>query len=306
MLKYLKNKIQKKIRRNFYTEIWHVGISKATIEDVANHNCQITWLPKLEPYQYIADPFITIHNDAIYIFVEEFDYRTKNGNIAYIKLDANLKQVEKKTILKNPYHNSYPFVFKHESKHYMIAESNQANAIILHRAEQFPDQWVEEKILIPDIQAVDTTLVKYENCFWLFFTVKSLDDTDCSELHIAYSDDLFGEWIMHDDNPVKIDKSSSRSAGKFFEKDGTLLRPAQDCSETYGGRIIINEIIDLADFTFIERAKTFINPFKEYPYGIHTINHAEGYTVIDGKQILFTPFKFLISWQRRFNRLFSK
>ena len=60
-----------------------------------------------------------------------------------------------------------------------------------------------------------------------------------TDLHIWWSDDLFGQWRPHAANPVKIDARSARPAGTPFVHAGTLYRPAQDCSHTYGGAVAI-------------------------------------------------------------------
>ena len=41
-------------------------------------------------------------------------------------------------MLKEPFHLSYPYVFKHKGTYYMIPESRAAGAVRLYRARSFP------------------------------------------------------------------------------------------------------------------------------------------------------------------------
>ena len=54
-------------------------------------------------------------------------------------------------------------------------------------------------------------------------------------------------------NPLKIDVTSSRPAGPLFERDGMLLRPAQDCSSTYGAAVVLHRIVELTPDRFQEQ-----------------------------------------------------
>jgi len=56
---------------------------------------------------------------------------------------------------------------------------------------------------------------------------------------------VFGEFILHPKNPVKNDLTSSRPAVTMFERDGKIYRPTQNCSNSYGGSIVINCVTEL-------------------------------------------------------------
>jgi hypothetical protein len=78
--------------------------------------------------------------------------------------------------------------------------------------------------------------MKNGGCF-LLCTIKVAQD-----LHLAFADDLLGEWKMHPQNTIKSDITSARSAGEIFMYNNALFRPAQNCGKTYGGSIVINKI----------------------------------------------------------------
>jgi hypothetical protein len=104
--------------------------------------------------------------------------------------------------------------------------------------------------------------------------------------------------MPHATNPVKVDAGSSRPAGTPFVHGGELYRPAQDCSKTYGRRIVLNRVIKLTVSEFEEERAAVVNPDSNgpYPHGLHTISsvlNAPNVTLIDGKRIVFPKF-----WKR--------
>jgi hypothetical protein len=94
-----------------------------------------------------------------------------------------------------------------------------------------------------------------------------------------------GPWTPHPQNPVKIDVTSSRPAGTPFVRDGVLYRPAQDCSSSYGGAIVINEVTRLDADWFDERPVGRMEAEAgRYPTGRHTISFGGGLVAVDGKR----------------------
>ena len=90
-------------------------------------------------------------------------------------------------------------------------------------------------------------------------------------------------------NPVKMDVRSARPAGTPFIHKGVLYRPAQDCSNAYGGRIAINRVNRLTATEFDEETVKFIEPFIDGPFpdGIHTLSAVGDITLVDGKRERF-------------------
>ena len=66
--------------------------------------------------------------------------------------------------------------------------------------------------------------------------------------------------------------------------EGSLYRPAQDCSEDYGSGVVINKVTTLTTESFKEEATAVINPFEAYPDGIHTLSAVDGISLLDGKR----------------------
>jgi hypothetical protein len=85
---------------------------------------------------------------------------------------------------------------------------------------------------------------------------------------------------------VKCDLRSARPAGPLFIMDGALYRPAQDCSVTYGGAVVINRVERLTPEEFVERPVRRLAPATQgpYPHGLHTLSGAGNVTLVDGKR----------------------
>jgi hypothetical protein len=127
-----------------------------------------------------------------------------------------------------------------------------------------------------------------------------------SKLNIAFSDSLFSEFTLHPKNPVKNDIASSRPAGTMFEQDGKIYRPTQNCSNSYGGSIVINRLTELSEENFSEEFVKEIKPDaqSEYHEGIHTISEFGNLTLIDGRRKIFVIYKPLLLLIHRLTKIF--
>jgi len=120
-----------------------------------------------------------------------------------------------------------------------------------------------------DTEALDPTIVEYDDRWWIFHTEQPYLNT---KLFVRYSDKLTGGWKHHANNPVKTDVRSSRPGGTPFYRHGKLYRPAQDCSGEYGRKIVVNRVDTLTPTRYSETTvKEFRPPDSgRYTDGIHT------------------------------------
>jgi hypothetical protein len=140
-----------------------------------------------------------------------------------------------------------------------------------------------KRVLLDNIQAVDPTLVFFNGFWWLFFTSRIYSNT---HLYLFFSENFDGEFKAHPQNPVKIDIRSARPAGTPFVHQGHLYRPAQDCSKTYGGRVVVNKVNVITTDQFSEEVVHAVEPDETgyYRDGLHTISGVGDITLIDGKR----------------------
>ena len=231
-----------------------------------------------------ADPFIICKDDVYYIFFEELPYREKKAHISVFEMDQSGNYGAPTTVLEQPYHLSYPFVFEWRGHYYMIPESASNRTIDVYQCMQFPTEWRHHKTLMRNVTAFDGTLLHYEDKWWLFATVQESPGVSTwDQLFLFYADDPLSDvWTPHPENPIVSDVRNARPAGKIFEHGGTLYRPAQDCSKGYGYAIHINRIVKLSETEYEEERVRSIEPTWDPSITkTHTLNCEDRLTVID-------------------------
>lgn len=234
--------------------------------------------------RFFADPFAITVARRSYIFFEDYLYREGKGVISVIEIDSKGEAGPCHRVLERPYHLSYPFVFEHEGQVYMIPETMDAHRIELYRALDFPFRWELIHVLRENVDAVDTTLYVQDGVFYYFTNIAERGVTPNDLLYLFCTDSLTGRWYPHPANPVCSDVRQSRAAGKLFQKNGRLIRPAQDCSHRYGYACQLNEVHTLSTTEFRESPVARIEP-DWFPglIGTHTINSDDAIEVIDGQ-----------------------
>lgn len=231
---------------------------------------------------YFADPFIFTQGDAVHVFVEEVPDKTGRGVISHFTLATDGTPGAITCVLDTGSHLSYPYVFEHEGAHYMLPESSAAGGLDLYRATVFPGQWEKVARLI-DAPVHDATLFQHEGRWWIAAGTTSLQSSSWDGLSLFYADDVLGPWRAHALNPVLIDAAAARPAGPLWrDASGHLLRPAQDCTQGYGGALTVRRILQLDPETFREETAGSISfgPQSRLS-GPHTIAHGGGFEIID-------------------------
>lgn len=243
---------------------------------------------KIAPPQgrFWADPFPVKRDERYFIFIEEYLYQTNKGHIAVIEMDQKGNWQPPVKVLEQDYHLSYPFVFEWQGETYMIPESSDHKTIELYRCVSFPYEWHLEQVVMQGVNAVDTTLAEIDGVWWLFTNLAEDGASKNDELHIFYADSPLGPWKRHRANPVKSDARSARPAGNLFQWKGMWYRPSQDCSQTYGYAIVLNQIVQLDKECFEEREVSRILPYWEKKLlATHTLNRVDGLTVVDAMKM---------------------
>lgn len=296
-IKLFVNRLKFHFKDILLSEKWNIGIIEAPTDKVAfnwkAYSKRIKWLPEPAAGTYVADPFIYTLGDVNRLVYEKYDYRSMQGNIEQLTLTNAHPDDEKVMVINDGTHFSFPYVFEHEVEVYCIPENAASGKTRLYRLSCSEKQF-EPIAEISDKPLVDPVLFKFANYWWLFGTLPGFPS---ERLYIFYATNLLGPYHPHAGNPVKTDIFSSRPAGKPFVVEGTLYRPAQNCSKTYGGSIMINQVITLSPEEFQEQPSTELFPFRNWLYnkGMHTLSGNGGITVIDAKRMQFIP---VASWNK--------
>ncbi|MDQ3100182.1 MAG: hypothetical protein M3R08_02235 [Bacteroidota bacterium] len=268
-------------------EEWNIGVLYQPIKVLldAEASVNVRWLPTPAPDNFRADPFGYVTADGtLNVLYEKYDHRTGRGEISRVRPRKDSVLKRSWSMLASEEHLSYPYVVQRDDRIYLIPESASAGTVDLYMINQENDG-VEKIGTLLDEALFDPTIVEHEGRWWMFGTKAPLTNV---ALHAYHSDRFEGPYVSHHLNPIKFDIRSARPAGTPFIVDGKLYRPAQDSSTTYGGRIAINQIIELTPDRFKETTIKFVGPLKgtAYDKGLHTVSSVGDITLVDGKRFL--------------------
>ncbi len=291
---------KKSMFKLFYSAKWNIGVVKMPIQQFLQEpqNVEVHWMKEPKGTSFYADPFAISNKGDLEIYFEEYFGKKRKGIISKTTFTESGFN-DPKTILESEIHISYPYLLSHNNKNYCIPETCALYEIALY--EIVNDSLKKIKVLVGNFAGVDSTVLQWNNKWWLFCTDKKNKNADVA-LHIFYADDLLSAWKPHAANPVKSDRSSARPGGTPFIHNGKLYRPTQDSSKVYGGRIVLNEVIELTENKFEEKAIAFVEPAQlqgNYKKGLHTLSSAGNYTVLDAKRNVFTLSNLFAALRKR-------
>lgn len=194
-----------------------------------------------------ADPFLVSHQNKLYLFAEIQEIGGK-GYINLWESDDAKEWKNNGVVLKGTSHFSFPFIFQDQSKEYfLIPESGENKEIAIYGFEDFPFGATKKATFLSGIFA-DSSIQLIDNVYYLSTTNI---ETDCFELYYS-TNLLLGPWLKHPASPVTSNKSIFRNGGGFIEYDNKIFRIAQDCSEVYGGGIVILEVQVIDPYNYQE------------------------------------------------------
>lgn len=291
LLKLFMNKIIFHFNDLFKAEKWMLAYTSHTysslmLKGIEEH--QLFHMPCNKNEEYYADPSGFYYNKEYHIIAEYYSYKNEIASLVHYSYPSLYESHSNKIEITNDIHLSFPYVFFHQGKVFMMPESSNASSLWLY--EYDGKQFVKKHCIINE-PLVDAVLFNYNSKWWIMAARK--DSLTNVNLFIYHSEDLLGEYIHHRNNPVKSDIRSSRSAGTPFIINNILYRPAQNCSKTYGGSIVINRIKMLSEDKFVEEnVVEFFSPDKLFNKGIHTLNNFENYLIFDVKKYVFSFYNF--------------
>jgi hypothetical protein len=262
---------------------WSLFIGKGKFLESTLYKIQPVVMPR---GVFWADPFLYVYNGSLYVFFENYSYKTKRGKISVGKVlddKGSYKILDIKDVLNCSYHLSYPQIIEEDGMLYLLPETYQNKRLELYRCINFPDKWELYSTAFEGDEVVDTTYFRDKNNQrWLFLNKGYSRD---SELYIYRIDNLKFENIQeHKQNPIYIDCRKARNGGAIFKDDNNCYRPNQICTHgIYGRGLQISKIKKLNIDEYEEEAVISIEPnFQKGLIGIHHLHQIENYFVYDG------------------------
>jgi hypothetical protein len=201
------------------------------------------------PAKFVADPFLIQEDDTWYMFFEVYNLNTEQGVIAVATSKNGKRWKYKQIVLDEPFHLSYPYIFKWDDDYYLIPESYENNSVRLYKADDFPYQWTYLGTILEGREFLDPSIAYYKNKWWLFAS-----ETGNDTLRLYFADDLIGPWVEHPESPIiEGDKNIARPGGRVLVYDDRIFRYTQDGEPTYGNQIWAFEITELTETIYQEQ-----------------------------------------------------
>lgn len=273
-------------------DIWRIGVVEAPIVEVARHgfppDAPVHWLPEEGRWKFVADPFGVWADERLLLFAEAYDYGTRHGVIELIELGADFSPVQRSVVLREPWHLSYPQVFKADGDWWMMPEAHRSGVLTLYRAASFPHRWAPVVRLELDAPAIDATPFRHDGLWWLAYSPAGPQRWKQGRLHLAFAEHLTGPWRPHPANPVRNNLASSRPGGAVWLEKGIPHLPVQDCTRTYGGAVRVLKILALSPHRFeAEASAPLLPPLSAgaYGQGLHTLSACGPVTLFDVKRV---------------------
>lgn len=236
------------------------------------------------PITIVADPFLFVHDDYLYLFYEEKRMWT-HGVLKMIRTNDLIKWSEPVVVLQESFHLSYPFVFEDDGDIYMIPETCEANEVRLYKADnnELTHFYLDRTILKHNeintditIDYSDSSIIKYLDGNYYLTTTLCINGENQLCLYVA--DNLKGPYREHPQSPVCISQKYGRNAGSLFMRNGRIYRVAQDCVQRYGDNIHLFEVTCLSEDAYSEQlVKDYLldTSIGFYSEGGHQLNVVE-------------------------------
>ena len=241
-----------------------------------------------EPTTIVADPFLFIKDDTLYLFYED-KKMYHNGVITMIKTSDLMHWSDPVTVLKEPCHLSYPWVFEENGRIYMIPETCSLNSIRLYEANENLTKFSYVKTILTDSREYadgfsfsDTSIYKKDGYYYLMTTI---NDGETNILRLYISDKFDTGYMEHPMSPICSNNNYGRNAGSLFKYESRLYRVAQNCEKRYGDNVNLLEIEEMSPTVYKERSvkddilPTSVSFYREGGHQFNMVKFRDQYVI---------------------------
>lgn len=286
--------------KRYCDERWNIGFIQNSLDNILQgEDIRVQWVEHDYKNSWFADPFILDVTDTdIIVLVEEFPKNIYRGRISKLTIDRRSYQLKKMDTVKElPTHMSFPVIIRQpwfETSNgstgdfvYLMPENGASGKLIVYK------YWVQENIIekvqnVLDESVADATPLRVGNKVYLFCTRKP--NVNGNTLYVY-------QWNCQEEKFIPLGSKNfqeniARMAGNFFEYEGALYRPAQECNIQYGHAVSLQKVtcggksvwdmqaLDCGTLEFKEVRRMFSNHPK-LNVGLHTFNMYKGVIVTD-------------------------
>lgn len=270
--------------RLLYPQNWNIGFVEQSTKELLDKQQlgRVKWMKHKYKDRWFADPFIyKVTDSEIVVFVEECMITDKpKGILCELHVDRRTMRLrERYVLLELETHLSYPAFIKKDGVTYVYPENGASGSLKMYKYDEQNHKLIEPICILNEAVA-DSTILQ-ENDGYTLIATKTENPLECAYLY--RSSELFGPFQLVETQTVQASRSCARPAGNWITNGGIVYRPAQDCSERYGGGINMMSVESWSPYSEKIQFPIIPNGYK-YNLGIHTINESPtgGLLVVDG------------------------
>ena len=266
--------------------VWKIGFIHNSLDGILkNEQLHVRYL-SFPDDRWWADPFILdVTDKEIALLVEEYQYKRKRGTIAKLVIDKETLSVKSdEEILVLDTHLSFPAIIRRKDQIYVYPENSKGGRLKLYRYNQETNKLVDGDVICnePLADAIYTELLGEP------MIVSTKEPNPNGKVLGFYISQDNGKSIIGDKYQLKeeyvFDENIARNAGDWFENNGKIYRPAQECNVEYGHSTYLQEVTkDISGELHFKNIRKLCSNDKEFQRGLHTLNIYKGLTVIDVK-----------------------
>ena len=277
--------IKKKLK-NYYQKYsnlqWHIGFVTTPLDKIINgeEKLSVCLMSHSIPSVWFADPFILdVDDNIINLLVEEFDESEKKGVISKLIIDKkNYSLIRRKRVLELDTHLSYPAIIRKENLLYIYPENHDSGKLKMYIYDDIEEccHYISDLCDTPLTDATITTLFGKEQLYSTHIPIHNKN-----LLKLYEREDVTQKF--QEKQTFSFNENIARMAGDFFEYQGKIYRPAQECNKMYGHALSLQEVNVQDGELYFKEVVRITSPIKRYNVGIHTFNMYKDIIVVDLK-----------------------
>ena len=274
-----------------------------SLEGIVNgEELRVQWPSNPFHDRWFADPFVlSVDGDEVTLLVEDYRYAEGQGRISRIIVDRKRGAIVScKTILRGG-HYSFPAILRENGKVYLYPEQSRQGKLELFEycpetetceyvqtlsEEPLTDAIIYKGVIystrLPEPNGKTLKMFKWPSAVQSSIAASQRSSAfgDSKQLHCVQDANALNLELetLNQPKTIVFDECIARNAGDFFEVDGVVYRPAQECNRWYGNALSIQKF-ENGEFTEVRRIPD-----------MHTMNSYQGVTVVDRKVF---PFKWV-------------
>ena len=193
-------------------------------------------------------------------------------------------------------HLSFPAIIRDGKNIWVHPENYLSGGHYMYKYNPNTKQ-LEDRNLIINEPLTDSIITDLFGQSIMFTTFQPEIASNCLSIYTKKD----GQFTNRED--IYFDENIARMAGDFFMFENRIYRPAQECNESYGHGISIQEVKYKDGKWFFKEVRRLFSPHKTLNISFHTLNMYKGIIVVDA---MGADMSFPLILKRLYRKIFNK